>query len=93
MTALDERGVGFQSLRESIDTTTSGGRLVFHLLGALAQFERDVIRDRTQAGLTSARARGRVGRRPPKLSTDQVRTVRRLYDERELTVAEIGKVL
>ncbi len=93
VTALDEREVGFRSLRESIDTTTSGGRLVFHLFGALAQFEREIIRDRTQAGLTAARARGRVGGRPPKLSGDQVRTVRRLYDERELTVAEIGSVL
>jgi len=93
VTALDERGVGFRSLRESIDTTTSGGRLVSHLFGALAQFEREIIRDRTQAGLGAARARGRVGGRPPKLSADQVRTVRRLYDEWELTVAEIGKVL
>ncbi len=93
VTALDERGVGFRSLRESIDTTTSGGRLVFHLFGALAQFEREIIRDRTQAGLASARTRGRVGGRPPKLSADQVRTARRLYEERELTVAEIGGVL
>ncbi len=70
VTALDERGVGFRSLRESIDTTTSGGRLVFHLFGALAQFEREIIRDRTQAGLASARTRGRVGGRPPKQSAD-----------------------
>jgi len=76
-----------------IDTTTSGGRLVFHLFGALAQCEREVIRDRTVAGLASARARGRVGGRPPKLTADQVRTARRLYEERELTVAEIGGVL
>jgi len=54
---LDERGVGFRSLRESIDTTTAGGRLVFHLFGALAQFEREIIRDRTVAGLAAARAR------------------------------------
>ena len=59
VTGLDERGVGFRSLRESIDTTTAGGRLVFHLFGALAQFEREIIRDRTVAGLTAARARGR----------------------------------
>ena len=61
VTALEERGVGFRSLRENIDTTTAGGRLVFHLFGALAQFEREIIRDRTVAGLTAARARGRVG--------------------------------
>ena len=93
VTGLDAQGVGFRSLRESIDTTTSGGRLVFHLFGALAQFEREVIRDRTVAGLASARARGRVGGRPPKLTADQVRTARRLYEERELTLAEIGGVL
>ncbi len=89
VTALDERGIGFRSLRESIDTTTAGGRLVFHLFGALAQFEREIIRDRTMAGL-SARARGRNGGRPSKLSPDQVRAARRLYDEREHTVEQIG---
>jgi len=89
VTGLDAQGVGFRSLRESIDTTTSGGRLVFHLFGALAQFEREVIRDRTVAGLAS----GRVGGRPPKLTADLVRTARRLYEERALTVAEIGGVL
>ncbi len=93
VTALDERGVGFRSLRESIDTTTAGGRLVFHLFGALAQFEREIIRDRTVAGLTAARARGRVGGRPSKLSAEQRRQARKMYDERELTVEQIGKVL
>ncbi len=93
VTGLDERGVGFRSLRESIDTTTAGGRLVFHLFGALAQFEREIIRDRTVAGLTAARARGRVGGRPSKLSAEQRRQARRMYDARELTVAQIGEVL
>ena len=93
VTSLDERLVGFRSLRENIDTTTGGGRLVFHLFGALAQFEREVIRDRTVAGLAGARARGRQGGRPSKLNGDQVRTARRLYDERELTVEEIGRIL
>src|SRR6184192_4901132 len=60
---LAERGVGFRSLRESIDTTTSGGKLLFHIFGALAEFERDLIRERTQAGLAAARARGRKGGR------------------------------
>ncbi len=92
VTALDERGVGFRSLRESIDTTTAGGRLVFHLFGALAQFEREIIRDRTMAGLSAARARGRNGGRPAKLSPDQVRAARRLYDEREHTVEQIGSI-
>ncbi len=93
VTGLDERGVGFRSLRESIDTTTAGGRLVFHLFGALAQFEREIIRDRTVAGLTAARARGRVGGRPSKRSAEQVRQARRMYDARELTVEQIGQVL
>jgi DNA invertase Pin-like site-specific DNA recombinase len=57
VTALEERGVGFQSLQESIDTTTSGGRLVFHIFGALAEFERNLIQERTRAGLAAARAR------------------------------------
>jgi len=93
VTGLDEREVGFRSLRESIATTTAGGRLVFHLFGALAQFERQIIRDRTVAGLTAGRARGRVGGRPSKLSAKQVRQVRRMYDARELTVEQIGAVL
>ncbi len=93
VTGLDERGVGFRSLRESIDTTTAGGRLVFHLFGALAQFEREIIRDRTVAGLAAARARGRVGGRPSKLSAEQVRQARKLYDARELTIEQIGAVL
>ena len=93
VTGLDERGVGFRSLRENIDTTTAGGRLVFHLFGALAQFERELIRDRTVAGLTAARARGRVGGRPSKLTAEQVRQAGRMYDARELTVEQIGTVL
>ena len=59
ITELSERGVGFRSLQEQIDTTTSGGKLIFHIFGALAEFERDVIRERTRAGLSAARARGR----------------------------------
>src|SRR3990170_2840052 len=61
---LQERGIGFKSLTEQIDTTTSGGKLIFHVFAALAEFERDVIRERTRAGLTAARARGRNGGRP-----------------------------
>ncbi len=93
VTGLDERGVGFRSLQENIDTTTAGGRLVFHLFGALAQFEREIIRDRTVAGLSAARARGRVGGRPYKLSVEQRRQARKMYDARELTVEQIGTVL
>jgi DNA invertase Pin-like site-specific DNA recombinase len=62
---LDQQGVGFRSLTESIDTTTSGGKLIFHIFGALAEFERNVIRERTKAGLDAARLRGRTGGRKP----------------------------
>ncbi len=73
VTALDERGVGFRSVTEAIDTTTPGGRLVFHLFGALAEFERQLIRDRTLAGLAAARARGRVGGRPRSMTAAKLR--------------------
>lgn len=91
--ALAERGVGFRSLQETIDTTSPGGRLVFHVFAALTEFERDLIRERTHAGLAAARARGRTGGRPPRLSADQVRTARRLYEQQDMTVAQIGDVL
>src|ERR1700712_5516244 len=70
VTDLSNRGVGFRSLQEAIDTTTSGGKLIFHVFGALAEFERDLIRERTQAGLQAARARGRVGGRPKAKTLD-----------------------
>ena len=89
---LANRGVGLRSLQESIDTTSPGGRLIFHVFGALAEFERDLITERTTAGLAAARARGRHGGRPAKLTGEQIRTAKRLYDDSELTVAEIGQV-
>src|SRR5438552_825116 len=61
---LQDRQISFRSLTENIDTTTSGGKLIFHIFGALAEFERDLIRERTVAGLAAARARGRVGGHP-----------------------------
>jgi DNA invertase Pin-like site-specific DNA recombinase len=70
--ALEARGVGFRSLTESIDTTTPGGRLIFHVFGALGQFERDLIRERTKAGLTAAAARGRKGGRKPVVTADKL---------------------
>lgn len=93
VTALEQRGVGFRSLRESIDTSSPGGRLVFHIFCALAEFERDLIRERTHAGLASARARGRVGGRKPALTPQKVAVARRLYDERQHTVAEIARIV
>src|SRR5574343_840870 len=69
---LEARGVGFRSLTENIDTTTPGGRLIFHVFGALGQFERDLIRERTKAGLTAAAARGRKGGRKPVVTADKL---------------------
>ena len=82
VTDLERRGVGFKSLTESIDTTSSGGKLIFHIFGALAEFERDLIRERTQAGLVAARSRGRRGGRPKvKAFTDPTKLAlaRQLY--------------
>ena len=94
MTTLNERGIGFKSLTEQIDTTTSGGKLIFHVFGALAEFERDVIRDRTQAGLIAARARGRMGGRPKKLGTGgKVAMAQALYDDQSHSIADICKTL
>jgi len=93
VTGLAERGVGFRSLQESIDTTTPGGKLVFHVFAALAEFERDLIRERTTAGLVAARARGRNGGRPPVLEPGQVELARELYASRRYTTVEIARRL
>jgi DNA invertase Pin-like site-specific DNA recombinase len=79
---LQARGIGFRSLRENIDTTSSAGKLIFHLFGALAEFERDLIGERTAAGLSSARARGRLGGRRPLLDSKQVTLLRSLAADR-----------
>jgi len=84
---LDARGVGFRSLTEGVDTTTPGGTLVFHLFGALAQFERDLIRERTHAGLKAAEARGRKGGRKPVVTPDKLARAR-AYLAAGLTVRE-----
>jgi DNA invertase Pin-like site-specific DNA recombinase len=81
MSQLEERGIGFQSLQESIDTTTSGGRLIFHIFGALAEFERNLIRERTKAGLAAARARGKKGGRRRALDEPKRQRLYKLYDE------------
>jgi DNA invertase Pin-like site-specific DNA recombinase len=90
---LENRKVGFMSLQEGINTTTAGGRLVFHLFGALSEFERNLIRERTCAGLAAARARGRMGGRKHKLKPAQVKTLRSMYDSRKHTIREICKVM
>ena len=94
VTALRERGIGFRSLTEQIDTTTSGGKLIFHVFGALAEFERDLIQERTHAGLAAARARGRVGGRPKKLADPkQLALARALYDGGQTDIATICQTL
>lgn len=85
----EERGVGFRSLTEAIDATTSGGRLVFHIFGALGQFERDFFRERTRAGLAAAEARGRKGGRRPVVTEDKPRRAKVLVSQ-ELNVREVA---
>jgi DNA invertase Pin-like site-specific DNA recombinase len=90
---LEAKGIGFRSLTENIDTTTSGGRLIFHIFGALAEFERSIIRDRTVAGLDAARARGRVGGRPRSLSDDDLAAARAMLADPSITTKEVAKRL
>jgi DNA invertase Pin-like site-specific DNA recombinase len=90
---LQDRGIGFLSLQENIDTTTSGGKLVFHIFGSLAEFERDLIRERTKAGLESARSRGVVGGRRKKLSSKQQTLVRELYEDKKNSIKDICEML
>ena len=90
---LESRRIGFKSLKENIDTTTSGGKLVFHLFGALAEFERNLIRERTQAGLSAARARGRLGGRPKALDPATRQLAIRLYRERQHSIDDICKMM
>jgi DNA invertase Pin-like site-specific DNA recombinase len=93
MTNLEERRIGFKSLTENIDTTTSGGKLIFHIFGALSEFERNLIRERTHAGLTAARARGRIGGRPKALTPEQRRIAQALYDDPKNSILDICRTL
>jgi len=86
---LEQRHIGFRSLQESIDTTSSGGKLIFHMFGALAEFECNLIRERTQAGLQAARARGRKGGRQPKLTPQQIDVGRALAADPKRSVTAI----
>jgi DNA invertase Pin-like site-specific DNA recombinase len=93
MTGLEEQGIEFKSLTENIDTTTRGGKMIFHIFGALAEFERNLIRERTQAGLTAARARGKTGGRPKAIRDRQVSIAQALYDDPQRSVVEICRTL
>lgn len=88
---LEQRGVHFESLTEKIETGSASGKLQFHVFAALAEFERGLIRERTQAGLAAARARGRAGGRKPKLDDKQVREIRRLMTDPTIPVSQIAK--
>ena len=90
--SLQDRNIGLQSLQENIDTSTSSGKLIFHIFSALAEFERDLIKERTKAGLKAARIRGKMGGRPPLLDNRQINRMIELYDQKESTVAEICKM-
>lgn len=93
ISSLNNRKIGFKSITENIDTTTSGGKLIFHIFGALAEFERDIIRERTQAGLLAARARGRKGGRPKALSGRKAAMAQELYNNKINSINEICKTL
>lgn len=93
ITALQKRNIGFKSITENIDTTTSGGKLIFHIFGALAEFERDIIKERTLAGLQAARARGRLGGRPKALNDKKAAIAQQLYKDKSHTIADICKTL
>ena len=95
LTDLHSRNIGFKSLTESIDTTTSGGKLIFHIFGALAEFERDIIRERTNAGLTAARARGKKGGRPksPLSEEKRLQLAKQMYENQTIPVGEICRSL
>lgn len=90
---LKEEGIEFRSLQEAIDTSSAGGKLLFHIMGALAEFERDLIRERTQAGLAAALARGRKGGRPPAMGEKKKRMAEKLLQDPTLTVGEVCKTL
>jgi DNA invertase Pin-like site-specific DNA recombinase len=90
---LEREGVGLKSCQEAIDTNTSGGKLIFHMFGALAEFERNLLRERTKAGLEAARARGRSGGRPKALNKTKRDLAVKLYNDREHSIKEICDVM
>ena len=88
---LERRGIGFESLTERIETGSAAGRLIFHVFASLAEFERNLIRERTKAGLDAARARGRTGGRKPSLDAKQTREIRAMLSDPNIRVTDISK--
>ncbi|EGR2519643.1 recombinase family protein [Vibrio cholerae] len=88
---IDERGVGFLSLQEQIETNSASGKLIFHVFAALAEFERNLISERTKAGLDAARARGRKGGRKPKLAPKDIREIKVLLKDPSIPVSDVAK--
>jgi DNA invertase Pin-like site-specific DNA recombinase len=93
LTDLQQRNIGFISLTENIDTTTPTGKLIFHIFGALAEFERDLIKERTNAGLESARSRGRTGGRPKALTNSQLALLKKLHADKSNSIEDICATL
>jgi DNA invertase Pin-like site-specific DNA recombinase len=89
--SLEGRNIGFKSLTENIDMTSSGGKLIFHIFGALAEFERDLIRERTNTGLQATRARGKKGGRPKAMDQKKAELARKLYRDETNTIDDILK--
>jgi len=90
---LEQRKIGFKSVTESIDTTTAGGKLIFHIFGGLAEFERSIIRERTNAGLRAAQERGRIGGRPRSLSDTDLKAAKALLRDPDITVEQVARRL
>lgn len=90
VTDLEQKGIAFESLTEKIETGSASGKLIFHVFAALAEFERNIIRERTQAGLAAARARGRTGGRKPALNDKQVREIKLLLSDSAAVVSDVA---
>jgi DNA invertase Pin-like site-specific DNA recombinase len=93
MTKFEEKGLCFKSLTENIDTSTATGKLVFQISGAFAEFERNIIRQRTSVGLSAARARGRLGGRPTKITPEKIRMAKQLHKDKNNEIKNILKAL